>query len=144
VTFVIANILTRSGGGTGNWFLLFLMPAVAAVIILVGIFWEIVDRFIKRFHGCNWPTVPAVIDIVSVAFFEDNTMNPGMTIDFSYYQATLTYTYHNPDQQMGDYKRRFGDKDEAEAWANSYKGETVKVHVDPRDPTRSVLREEDL
>jgi hypothetical protein len=45
---------------------------------------------------------------------------------------------------MGDYSRRFGKKEDAEAWANSYKGETVKVHVDPRDPTRSVLREEDL
>ena len=35
-------------------------------------------------------------------------------------------------------------KDEAQAWANSYKGSTVMVHLDPRDPTRSVLREEDL
>ena len=45
---------------------------------------------------------------------------------------------------MGEYNRRFGNKDDAAAWANSYKGETVVVHVDPRDRTRSVLREEDL
>jgi hypothetical protein len=28
----------------------------------------------------------------------------------------------------------------ANRWVNSYKGETVRVHVDPRDPARSVLR----
>jgi len=61
-----------------------------------------------------------------------------------YYLATLTYTYNNPEQQIGEYSCSFGDKDVAESWANSYKGETVKVRVDPRDPTRSVLREEDL
>lgn len=61
-----------------------------------------------------------------------------------YYKATLTYIYHYPEEQMGDCSREFGSKEYAESWANSYKGETVKVHVDPRDPTRSVLREEDL
>jgi len=45
---------------------------------------------------------------------------------------------------MGDYSRDFGNEDDAKAWANSYKGETVKAHVDPRDPARSVLRKEDL
>ena len=45
---------------------------------------------------------------------------------------------------MGDYSRDFGNKDEADAWANSYKGETVKIYVDPRDPTHSFLRDEDL
>ena len=32
---------------------------------------------------------------------------------------------------MGDYSRRFASESDARAWANSYKGETVKVHVDP-------------
>ena len=55
----------------------------------------------------------------------------------SYYFAQLSYVYHNPDLQMCEYNRRFGNEEDAEAWANSYKGETVKVHVDPRDPGRS-------
>ena len=64
--------------------------------------------------------------------------------NLSSYKATLTYTYNNPEQQMGDYSRTFANEDDAKAWANSYKGETVTVHIDPRDPTRSVLRKEDI
>jgi hypothetical protein len=137
VTPLIASILLHSGGGplTGSevkWFLL-----VVGTGLLVSICWQLMDDWIKRIRGRKWPTVSAVIDIVSVADATDDARFPS-------YQATLTYIYQYPEQQMGDYSRSFGDKDEAEAWANSYKGETVKVHVDPRDPTRSVLREEDL
>ena len=116
----------------------------AGAVMLVGICWQVLDNLRKRTKGRNWPTVSAVVDIVSVAFIEDDT--PGMRAypDLSCYKATLTYIYSNPDQQMGDYSRSFGNKEDAEAWANSYKGETVKVHVDPRDPARSVLREDDL
>jgi hypothetical protein len=45
---------------------------------------------------------------------------------------------------MGDYSRDFANEDDAQAWANYYKGETVKVHADPRDPTRSELQKGDL
>lgn len=58
--------------------------------------------------------------------------------------CTLTYTYHNPEEQMGDYTRDFGNRKDAEEWADSYKNETVKAHVDPRNPTRSVLMEAEL
>lgn len=123
-----------------------LVMALAAATILVGICWQAIEDWYKRVHGRNWPAVNAVIDIVSVAFFPDDSLIPPSqpSLDDSYYKATLTYIYHYPDQQMGDYSRRFGNKEDAEAWANSYKGETLKVHVDPRDPARSVLREEDL
>jgi hypothetical protein len=121
-----------------------LISLFAVAVMLVGLCWQLLDTWIKRSRGRDWPTVSAVIDVVSVAFIEDDT--PGMKAypDLSSYKATLTYIYNNPEQQMGDYSRSFGKKEDAEAWANSYKGETVKVHVDPRDPTRSVLREEDL
>ena len=79
----------------------------------------------------------AKIDLVSVADVTDDARFPS-------YRATLTYTYRNPEEQMGDYSRDLVSEDEAHAWANSYKGETVKAYVNPRNPTRSFLREEDL
>jgi hypothetical protein len=143
VTKLAAAIL-HSGGGPVTRFEVVLFFAVFGVSILVAICWQMLNRWIEHTRGRNWPTVSASVDIISVASREDNTLRLKADLNFPYYLATLTYIYHNPEQQMGEYSRRFGDKDEAQAWANSYKGETVKVHVDPRDPTRSVLREEDL
>jgi hypothetical protein len=145
LTMKPATAFILGGGGgplTGSevkWFFL-----VVGAGLLVSICWGIIEELIDRFHGRNWPTAPAVIDNVSVAFIKDKFAMYAM--DSSYYKATLTYVYRYPEEQAGDYSRRFGryKKEDAEAWANSYKGETVKVHVDPRDPTRSVLREEDL
>ncbi len=141
---LIANILMHSGGGplTGSevkWFFL-----VVGAIMLVAICWDVLLALVKRTRGRNWPTVSAVIDAVSVTVAGGNGISSLAVRDRPYYKATLTYTYNNSEQQMGDYSRDFANEDDAKAWANSYKGETVKVHVDPRDPTRSVLREEDL
>ena len=144
MTPLIAGILIRGGGGTETHFWFILIFLAIGAIMLVGICWQIIDRLIKHFHGRDWPTVSAVVDITSVAYFEDNSPHFQASLDNSYYQATLTYIYNNPGQQRGEYSRRFGKKDDAEDWAKSYKGETVMVHVDPSDPTRSVLREEDL
>lgn len=123
-----------------------LFALVIVGIIFVVICANVLRVWIRRTRGSNWPTVSAIVDSVSVTFMKDESSIPRLNtnLNLPYYLATLTYSCRNPEQQTGDYSRRFGDKDEAEAWANSYKGETVKVHVDPRDPTRSVLREEDL
>jgi hypothetical protein len=138
----------HSGGVGSDPFYVFILVMLATVAaVLVAICWVMVKDWLERTRCRNWPTVSAVVDIVSVAYcepdgspilyFKASSYNP-------YYKATLTYVYRYPEEQMGDYSRDFAKKEDAEAWANSYKGETVKVHVDPRDPTRSVLREEDL
>ena len=144
MTPLIACILMHSGGGqlTRRKVIVFLL--IVGFGVLVSICWDTVDGLIKRFYGRSWPTASAVIDAVSVTLVESRLPSSGAAHFWPSYLATLTYSYRNPDQQMGDYKRRFGNEDDAKAWANSYKGESVKVHVDPRDPSRSVLRDEDL
>lgn len=139
----IASIFLR-GGGPVTEFEIVLFLLVAGTMILVAICWGAVEEWIERTRGRNWPTVSAVIDVVGITVVEGKGISSAAVHYWPTYLATLTYSYRNPEQQMGDYSRSFGDKDEAQAWANSYKGETVKIHVDPRDPTRSVLRKEDL
>ena len=140
MTQTIASFLSGTvGPATLYTIILGLLATAVAVLVAGG--WVIAKERIKRTRSSNWPIVPAVVSIVSVAYYPAD----GISKADGYYNATLTYTYHYPDEQMGDYSRSFaGNKENAEAWANSYKGETIKVHVDPRDPTRSMLREEDL
>jgi hypothetical protein len=144
VLHLVSSILMHSGGGPVTGFEVLLFSLAAGVVILVAIGRGIVQDWIERSRGRKWPEVSAVVDVVSVAFIEDDIPSPKADLDGSYYKATLTYSYNKTGQQLGDYSRDFGNKEDAEAWANSYKGETVKVHVDPRDPARSVLRDKDL
>ncbi len=102
------------------------------------------EEWVEHTRGRSWPTVSAVIGAVSVTLMENRLPSSLAVHNWPHYLATLTYTYRHPEQQTGDYGRSFSSEDEAKAWANSYKGEIVKVHVNPRDPTHSVLREEDL
>lgn len=140
---LFANVL-MFGGGPLTRFKAILILLAAGTIILVGICWGAVEELVKRFHGRNWPIASAVIGTVNVTLVESRLPSSLAVHNWPSYLATLTYIYHNPEEQAGEYKRSFGNEDDAKAWANSYKGETVKVHVDPRNPSRSVLREEDL
>ena len=130
-------MLMRGSVGPPTIYTFVLLMLVTGVFVLVGIFQEIVRKRIERARCRVWPTTSAKIDLVSVADVTDDARFPT-------YRATLTYLYRNPEEQMGDYSRDFGSEKEANAWANSYKGETVKAYVNPRDPARSFLREEDL
>jgi hypothetical protein len=106
--------------------------------------WKYLARKAKENRAEAWPAVSAVIDIAVV----DKQWQPGSRSSpgYYYYLVMLTYAYHNPDLQTGDYTytRRFKLEDDARDLANACKGRTVTVHVDPKDPSHSVLRKEDL
>ena len=148
MTLLIGSILIPRGSVGVDPFYIFILLMLATVVgVLVAVGWVMAKDWLERTRCRNWPTVSAVVDIASVARCEPTGPSILYLKSVSYnvsYRATLTYTYNNPEQQMGDYSRDFGKKEDAESWANSYKGEIIKVHVDPRDPTQSVLREEDL
>jgi hypothetical protein len=120
-----------------------LVWVAAGVIYLTAHSWRLFVRWLNRNRARHWPTISATVDVVSVTRQVEQA-GRGMTV--VHYLATLTYFYRNPDLQTGDYSRRFGQDEEsaAQAWATSYKDSSVLVHVDPRDPSRSVLREDEL
>ena len=118
----------------------------AILFVLVATFsyrWRFVAQRLEEFRGKDWPTISASIDNVTVIEQIDNT---GKGPPIITYLATLTYFYRNPDLQVGDYSREFGgdEREWAEDWTKSFKGKTVMVHVDPKDPTRSVLTKEEV
>jgi hypothetical protein len=134
----LATIIVR--GSIYDWYAL---PVVAFGGIVAGVAtrWRFITQRLQGKRGAEWPTVPAIIDIVNVV--EQRGGKGGGIVG---YLAMLTYFYRNPELQTGEFCRMFNPDEEADAqaWAASYKGCSVTVHVDPRDPTRSVLRKEQL
>jgi hypothetical protein len=128
-------------GTADDWYVFPYLLAFVAVVY-AALYWRPFAQWLAGIRGRNWPSTSAVIDIVSVVEQRQATGRR----DIVTYLATLTYSYRNPDLQMGDYVRLFDSDEEADAqaWAASYKGTTVKIHIDPSDPKRSVLRKEDL
>ena len=124
-----------------DWYAFPILAVVVAVSFAVY-HWRFFVQWLNGIRGRDCPAVSAVVDLVDVVEQRQATGKG----DIVYYLATLTYFYRNPELQTGDYSRLFSydEEDEAQAWAASYKGSTIKVHVDPRDPSRSVLRKEDL
>jgi hypothetical protein len=133
-----AFVIVRSSDG--DW--LFLpIYLVAVVAMIVGRYGRFVRQWLDGRRGQDWGTIQAVVDVVSVVPQTEQTRYGERTIG---YLATLTYFYRNPELQVGEYCKMFDDEPGARAWADSLKGCSVMVHVDPRDPTHSVLREEEL
>jgi hypothetical protein len=98
-------------------------------------------QWLDGIRGRDWATVSAVIDVVCVSPQMERRDYGEYVVG---YVATLTYFYRNPELQMGEYSRMFDEEVDAQAWAESYKGRTIMVNVDPRDPSKSVLLKEEL
>jgi hypothetical protein len=125
-------------GSINDWYALPLIAA-AGIISVVASQWRFLIQWLRSIRGGDWPTMTAIIDIVSIV-----EQRGGKGNEIIGYLATLTYFYRNPELQTGEYSRMFQQEEEAQAWAASYKGSTVTIHVDPRDPSRSVLRKQEL
>jgi hypothetical protein len=110
------------------------------VMVVAGVLarqWRWLRFLLTSSAGRNWPTVSAVIDVVSVAerLADDKTAE---------YVATLTYFYRNPELQMGEYERVFHLKSVASTWAEQFKGRQALVHVNPGRPDESILLKSDV
>jgi hypothetical protein len=92
-------------------------------------------RKLRKLFKHHWIEVPAKIDVVSVAVWDE----PRKYIRT--YIGILTYFYRNPDLHTGDYTVEFDDEWQARAWVSQFKGLHVRVRVNPRDPDDSVLLE---
>lgn len=127
-------------GSIHDWYALPFIAA-AGILSVAAPQWRFLIQWLHGISGDDWPKVSAIIDIVSVV-----EQRGGKANEVLGYLSTLTYFYRNPELQTGEYSRMFqpGEEEDAKAWTASYKGSTVLVHVDPRDPSRSVLRKQEL
>jgi len=135
---LIACIILR--GTSNDWYVLPIFIAIV-VISFTTRYWRFFTQWLDGIRGRDWASVSALIDVVSVIQQTEQGRGGEYVVG---YLATLTYFYRNSELQMGEYSRMFDEEVDAQAWAESYKGRTIMVHVDPRDPTNSVLRKEDL
>lgn len=123
-----------------DWYALpFLLAAV--VIAIVARYWRFFVQWLNGIRGQDWTSISAIIDVVSVVEQTEQTRYGERIVG---YLATLTYFYRNPELQIGEYSRMFDAEVEAQAWVASYKNSAVMVHVNPNDPSRSVLRKDEF
>lgn len=113
--------------------------SVAAVVMiaLAQQWWKMRRERARKKAALNWPTVTATIEVPAVV---RHAAAEGKYPTV----AALTYFYRNPELQMGEYRRSFPTMEQAKAWAVQFKGRAVPVHVNPSDPTDSVLLESDV
>lgn len=142
-------VVLLSGGTKTDFFMVFVLACIVLIgLVQVGVnAWPDLVKWWEEKCARDWPMVPAVIDLVTTATWEQDKPLAGggpPTPTIYEHKALLTYSYRNPEPQSGDYSRSFGSDDDAKDWADSCKDLKVMVRVDPRDQARSVLRAEDI
>ncbi|HTW47535.1 MAG TPA: hypothetical protein VMD92_06290, partial [Acidobacteriaceae bacterium] len=95
----MATIVVR--GSFYDWYAL---PVVAfgGIVAVVATKWRFITQRLQGKRGAEWPTVPAIIDIVNVV--EQRGGKGGGIVG---YLAMLTYFYRNPELQTGEFCRMF-------------------------------------
>jgi hypothetical protein len=87
--------------------------ALGLVVLLGGIFLARFGKsralWLSGVRGRDWPTVSALVDVVTVVQQVENNGHGERIIG---YLATLTYFYRNPELQTGDYCRMFANRQE--------------------------------
>ena len=119
--------------------------ALPLAVLAVASVYRSIKTLVRRWgtgSARDWPTIGAVIDVVSVA--EEIREGRYGTVETTGYKATLTYFYRNPDLQMGEFSRSFPLEGAARQWAEKFKGKNIPVHVNPKDPGDSVLLKDDI
>ncbi len=91
--------------------LVLIAMVVAVMLARFGKSWS---QRLAGIRGRDWPTVSALVDLVTVVEQTGDSGHGEQTIG---YLATLTYFYRNPELQPGDYCRMFKSKDEGDRWA---------------------------
>lgn len=80
--------------------------------------WPTVVRWSNEKRSRNWPSVPGVVDIAVVAK-QEKPGGKGSTGPIVTYLAMLTYSYHNPELQTGDYNREFTKAMRRSGWSRA-------------------------
>ncbi len=108
---------------------------------------KLLKRKFIEFKVRSWIMVPATIDIVTVVEHTEQESRSRASLyqpTSVYYVAVLTYFYRLPDLETGEYERNFDIENEAQHWADQFKGQQVMVQVNPKNPSESYLLDDEV
>lgn len=116
-------------------FKLFLLFAAAAALWD----WLIGNRTAEALSASeSWPVYKARVVWAQVTDWQYDHKH-----ESSFLEGVLTYSYTVPghDVEVGEFRKRFDDSEEASAWARALRDTFIDVRVDPTDVTRSDWQE---
>ena len=120
------------------------LPLIVKLFVLYGIgaagwnWWKARQQAQVIAASAVWPVYKARVVWAQVSDWHSEGED-GPT----YLEGVLTYSYTVPghDLEVGEYRKRFDDEDEAGTWARALRDTFVDVRVDPADVTRSIWQE---
>jgi hypothetical protein len=123
------NFTFSAGSGLHPWFIAAVVASIA--FTMIRSVWKKAAEEKLQAQATAWPTTRARIVAAQVIKVPGNENK-----DVSW-RGLVTYSYIGRETQIGEFDYVFDDEQVADAWAESLKGETVTVHVDPLDETQS-------